>query len=60
MRRLVSQLAIILGPLWGSGTMDYPYIMLVVPLVMLVLGTIMYVAAFRKLSPSPTIQQTSF
>ena len=56
-RRLVSQLAIILAPLWGSGTMDHPYIMLVVPLVILVLGTIMYIAAFKKLSP--TIQQTS-
>jgi len=49
-RRFVSQLAIILGPVWGAATLMSPYLMLLVPLVMLVIGTGLYAISFKKFS----------
>jgi len=58
-RRLVSQLAIILGPIWGSGTMTLPFVMILVPLIMLLIGAFLYIISFKKLSPSQTVTVTS-
>ena len=49
-RRFVSQLAIILGPVWGAATLMSPYLMLLVPLVMLVIGSVLYAVSFKKFS----------
>ena len=49
-RRFVSQLAIILGPVWGAATLLHPYLMLIVPLTMLVIGTVLYAVSFKKFS----------
>jgi len=50
-RRFISQLAIILGPLWGAGTLNTPIIMLTVPLVLLLLGSVMFGASYRRMTP---------
>jgi len=51
-RRFISQLAIILGPLWGAGTLNTPLLMLGVPLVLLLVGTGMFSASYRRMVPS--------
>ena len=51
-RRFVSQLAIILGPVWGAGTLTTsPYLMLLVPLGLLSLGSLLFLTSYRKLDP---------
>ena len=52
-RRFVSQLAIILGPVWGAGTMAWsPYLMLLLPLALLSLGSLLFVTSYSKLDPA--------
>ena len=50
-RRFVSQIAIILGPIWGSGTLQYPYVMLLVPLLLIILGGLLFLLTYSKLNP---------
>ena len=50
-RRFVSQIAIILGPIWGSGTLQYPYVMLLVPLLLIILGGFLFMLTYSKLNP---------
>ena len=50
-RRFVSQIAIILGPIWGSGTLQYPYVMLLVPLFLIILGGFLFMLTYSKLNP---------
>ena len=50
-RRFVSQIAIILGPIWGSGTLQLPYVMLLVPLLLIILGGFLFLRTYRKLNP---------
>ena len=50
-RRFVSQIAIILGPIWGSGTLQYPYVMLVVPLLLIILGGFLFLLTYSRLNP---------
>ena len=50
-RRFVSQIAIILGPIWGSGTLQYPYVMLLVPLFLIILGGLLFLLTYSKLNP---------
>jgi len=51
-RRFVSQLAIILGPIWGAGTLSCsPYVMLLVPLALLSLGSLLFLLSYSKLEP---------
>lgn len=56
-RRFISQLAIILGPLWGAGTLNTPLLMLGVPLVLLLVGTGMFSASYRRMVPSDSTSQ---
>jgi len=46
-RRLVSQLALLLGPLWAPATLNNPMLMLAVPLGLLLLGAILFMASWR-------------
>jgi len=46
-RRLVSQLALLLGPLWAPATLNNPMLMLAVPLGLLLLGAILFLASWR-------------
>jgi len=46
-RRLVSQLALLLGPLWAPATLHNPMLMLAVPLGLLLLGAILFMASWR-------------
>ena len=50
-RRFVSQIAIILGPIWGSGTLQYPYVMLLVPLGLIILGGFLFLLTYSRLNP---------
>ena len=50
-RRFVSQIAIILGPIWGSGTLQYPYVMLLVPLLLIILGGFLFFLTYSRLNP---------
>eukprot|EP00092_Neocalanus_flemingeri_P003893 GFUD01004190.1.p1 GENE.GFUD01004190.1~~GFUD01004190.1.p1 ORF type:complete len:678 (-),score=158.14 GFUD01004190.1:36-1901(-) len=50
-RRFISQLAIVLGPLWGAGTLHMPVVMLVVPLVLLLVGIVMFCASYGRMRP---------
>ena len=50
-RRFVSQIAIILGPIWGSGTLQYPYVMLLVPLFLIILGGVLFLLTYSRLNP---------
>merc|ERR1719494_1217289 len=46
-RRLVSQLALLLGPLWAPATFSNPSLMLAVPLGLLLLGALLFMASWR-------------
>merc|ERR1719221_1992654 len=46
-RRLVSQLALLLGPLWAPATLNNPTLMLAVPLGLLLLGALLFMASWR-------------
>jgi len=50
-RRFVSQFAILLGPLWGTGTMDFRYTMVVVPILILLPGIVMFLVSFQRMRP---------
>jgi len=50
-RRFVSQFAILLGPLWGTGTMDFPCTMVVVPILILLPGIVMFLVSFQRMKP---------
>jgi len=50
-RRFVSQVAIILGPLWGAGTLGDPLVMTVVPLILLAVGTLLFKISYKKMIP---------
>lgn len=57
-RRFVSQLAIIIGPIWGAGTLAWsPYMMLLVPLGLLSLGSLLFVFSYRKLNPATETEE---
>ena len=47
----MSQIAIILGPIWGSGTLQYPYVMLLVPLFLIILGGCLFLLTYSRLNP---------
>merc|ERR1719357_1488655 len=46
-RRLVSQLALLLGPLWAPATLSNPTLMLAVPLGLLLLGALLFMASWQ-------------
>ena len=50
-RRFISQLAILMGPLWGAGTLNTPALMLAVPLALILLGTAMFAASYSRMHP---------
>ena len=50
-RRFISQFAILLGPLWGTGTIDFPNISVVVPILILLPGIVMYLVSFQRMIP---------
>jgi len=50
-RRFVSQFAILLGPLWGTGTMDFRYTMVAVPILILLPGIVMFLVSFQRMRP---------
>ena len=56
-RRLVSQIAIFLGPMWGTGALEAPRIMVAVPIVLLLLCTIMYLMSFNRMDPNLGIRR---
>ena len=47
----MSQIAIILGPIWGAGTLQYPYVMVLVPLLLIVLGGFLFFLTYSRLNP---------
>jgi len=48
-RRFVSQLAFILGPLWGSGALHWPTVMLAVPLSLGLLSLALFLLSYRRM-----------
>jgi len=52
LRRFFSQLAFILGPLWGSSTLSRPALMLAVPLGLVVLSLFLFLASYKRLKPT--------
>eukprot|EP00092_Neocalanus_flemingeri_P027147 GFUD01029439.1.p1 GENE.GFUD01029439.1~~GFUD01029439.1.p1 ORF type:complete len:604 (+),score=97.35 GFUD01029439.1:123-1934(+) len=50
-RRFISQFAILLGPLWGTGALDFPQLMGIVPIVILLVGIVMYLSSFQRMIP---------
>jgi predicted MFS family arabinose efflux permease len=50
-RRFVSQLAILMGPLWGGGTFTTPALMVGIPLGLLLLGALMFFLSYDKMKP---------
>ena len=51
MRRLISQFAILLGPLWGTGALDFPHMSVVVPILILLPGIVMFLVSFQRMIP---------
>jgi len=51
-RRFISQLAIIMGPLWGAGTLNNPTLMLAVPLALILLASVMFKFSYNRMVPS--------
>lgn len=50
-RRAVGGIATILGPLWSGSTVERPFIMLVVMVVLFVLALVMTLASWKRLKP---------
>ena len=50
-RRFIGNIAMFLGPIWGSGSEPWLNVLFAVPLVLLVLSFIMFCASFKKLVP---------
>ena len=50
-RRFISQLAIILGPLWGASTLTNPTMMIVTPLTLLILACVMFTLSYKRMVP---------
>ena len=50
-RRFISQLAIILGPLWGASTLTNPTMMIVTPLTLLLLACVMFTLSYKRMVP---------
>jgi len=46
-RRFISQLAMLLGPLWTTGTLHSPALMVSVPLLLLLLASLLFVCSYR-------------
>lgn len=51
-RRFFSQLAFILGPLWGSSTLSRPGLMLAVPLGLVVVSLFLFLGSYKRLKPT--------
>jgi len=50
-RRFISQLALILGPLWAGGTLAQPLLMLGVPLALTLLASCLFLFSYNKMEP---------
>jgi len=56
-RRFFSQLAVLLGPLWGASTLSLPLLMTLVPLGMQVLAAVLFVIWYSKMIPSSSVNE---
>jgi len=59
-RRVLTQAALLLGPLWAPATLHQPALMLAVPLVLLVLGGAMFLASWSRMVVRGEEMETAF
>eukprot|EP00088_Acartia_fossae_P027034 TRINITY_DN2781_c0_g1_i8.p1 TRINITY_DN2781_c0_g1~~TRINITY_DN2781_c0_g1_i8.p1 ORF type:complete len:640 (-),score=65.92 TRINITY_DN2781_c0_g1_i8:188-1945(-) len=53
-RRFFSQLAVLLGPLWGASTLVMPLLMTLMPLGLQLLATVLFVIWYSRMLPAST------
>jgi len=57
-RRFISQLALILGPLWASGTLWSPLLMLGIPLCLTLLASLLFFLSYDRMQPMNYLDNT--
>ena len=50
-RRFLSNLAMFIGPIWGSGSMPWLNVLFSIPLLLLILSLGMFIISFKQLKP---------
>lgn len=51
-RRFISQVGILLGPLWGACALPRPLLLTTVPLAMAALGCLLFILSYGKMRPT--------
>ena len=51
-RRFVSNIAMFIGPIWGSGSLPWLNVLFSIPLILLIVSTIMFFMSYKKLKPN--------
>lgn len=54
-RRFCSNIALLLGPLWGSGALPYLNTLFILPLALLIVAAIMFAHSYRSLFVRPIV-----
>ena len=50
-RRFIASFAMFIGPIWGSGSLPWLYVLFSIPLVLLFVSTALFMASFSKMKP---------
>ncbi|XP_023323039.1 uncharacterized protein LOC111697317 [Eurytemora carolleeae] len=56
-RRFLSLLAMMLGPVWGGALLPHPLVLTILPLLLQIIGTVLFIFSFKQMKPEEINQE---